>query len=398
MRNRNRQRWNGRREVAVAIACFLCSVIVPSTLEASDARVKAAIERGAAFVQRHQLQDGSWNSRGHELGETALSGLALLAAGYESNSQPVVAAARRVRELSESNWQTYDISLAVMFLDRVGARQDVAVIRTLGEKLAGGQLANGCWTYSLNGSFGQGDNSNAQFAILACWICRRHGAAMEEAILKADRYFRSSVNERDGGWGYTPGGHTTPAMTCAGLVALATRRGAVIEKSPSATAGDHSAEDRQDGPRRDLAPGAGDPVAAAALECLAGHLRRNEVESLSKQGMGLYVYWSLERVGVIYGLAEIRGVDWYAWGVERLLERQRQDGGWGGRGTIDTAFAILFLSKANVAEDLTDVVGGWAEQPDSRPPGGGSQFFQIERRPVRTGESGERTNRAPKEN
>lgn len=379
MRSRDRQRRNLCREVAVGIACIFFFLIVPSALEASNVRVKAAIKRGAAFVQGLQLQDGSWNSRGHELGETALSGLALLAAGYKKTSQPVVAAARKVRELSQSSLQTYDISLAVMFLDRVGARNDVAVIRTLGKKLAGGQAANGSWTYSLNGSFGQGDNSNAQFAILACWICRRHGAAMDEAILKADGYFRSSVNQKDGGWGYTPGSLTTPAMTCAGLVALATRRGTVIEKRPNSTSGDRSRNDRQDGARRDLTPGAGDSVAAAALECLAGHLRRNEVESLSKQGMGLYVYWSLERVGVIYGLAEIRGIDWYAWGAERLLERQRQDGGWGGQGAIDTAFAILFLSKANVAEDLTAVVGGWAEESNTRLPTAGSQFFQIER-------------------
>lgn len=383
MRHHERSKYP-RLAVGLATACIVFSLSVQSALEASDAHVKAAIKRGAAFIQRLQLEDGSWNSRGHQLGETSLAGLALLAAGYKQNSPSVAAAARKVRELSQSNWQTYDVSLAVMFLDRIGSRADSAVIKVLGERLAAGQAANGSWTYTLNGSRAQGDNSNAQFAILACWICRRHGAPMDEAILRSDGYFRATVNQSDGGWGYTPDSHTTPAMTCAGLVALATRQGAVIERRSDAAPGDRSQTDRQDGPPRDLAPGVGDPVAAAALKCLAGHLQRDQVDSLSKQGMGLYVYWSIERVGVIYGLAEIYGVDWYAWGIERLIDKQLQDGGWGGQGTIDTAFAILFLSRVNVAEDLADVVGGWAKQSNSRQPSEVSQFFQVERGSTRT--------------
>ena len=346
---------------------------------AADPAVEAAIKKGAEYVRQQQLQDGCWEGRDHRLGETALAGLALLAAGFPANSPPVMAAAQGVRRLVPTNWKTYEVSLAVMFLDQLGVRNDSEIIRSLGARLAAGQAANGCWTYSLDGSAGVGDNSNAQFAVLACWICRRHGAVMDNTILKADRYFRSTVNSLDGGWGYTPGGQSTPAMTCAGLVALAAEHGMAIERSQSAPAGVRKAPARRDGPARELAPDKNDPVVAAALRYLAVQLRQDRIESQSKAFAGLYFYWSLERVGVIYGLPNIEDVDWYGWGVERLLPSQRQDGSWGGQGCVDTAFAILFLSRANVAEDLTRVLGGSdrGSQPQRQP---SDTFMRVERK------------------
>ena len=340
------------------LATMLC-VGMTGHASAADPAVKAAIARGAASIERQQLRDGCWQGRGHRLGETALAGLALLAAGKTADSPGVAAAARAVRQLAPANWQTYEVSLAVMFLDQVGARGDSEIIQGLGARLAAGQAADGCWTYSLEGSNGNGDNSNAQFAVLACWICRRHGAAMDASILKADRYFRSTVNRADGGWGYTPGSPSTPTMTCAGLVALAAERGVSIERSQRGPAGKQQAPRQQNGPQRDLAPDKNDPVVAAAIEYLAAQLRQDRIEAQGKSFAGLYFYWSLERVGVIYGLNTIRNVDWYEWGVDRLLRKQRQDGGWEGQDCVDTAFAILFLSRANVAEDLTEVLGGW---------------------------------------
>ena len=219
---------------------------VPAVSRAAESAVEAAIKRGALYIQRQQLQDGCWQGRGHRLGETALAGLALLAAGQLRDSPAVAAAARTVRQLSLGNRETYDVSLAVMFLDLAGDRKDSEMIRKLGETLAAGQAADGCWTYSLAGSAGNGDNSNAQFAVLACWICRRHGAAMDDTILRADRYFRSTVNQADGGWGYTPGSHSTPTMTCAGLVALAAERGMSLERKQALPAGKRNAPAQQD--------------------------------------------------------------------------------------------------------------------------------------------------------
>jgi hypothetical protein len=373
-------RRNQRFVVGMLAMAFLFAV--HSASQADNPVVELAIKRGALNIQRQQLQDGCWQSRGHRLGETALAGLALLAAGQPVDSPAVAAATRAVRQHALGNRETYDVSLAVMFLDRVGDRKDSETIRRLGESLAAGQAADGCWTYSLDGSAGKGDNSNAQFAVLACWICRRHGVAIDDTILKADRYFRLTINQADGGWGYTPGSRSTPTMTCAGLVALAAERGMSLERSRAAPAGKRKAPGRQDGPPRDLAPDKNDPVVAAALENLAVQLRKDRIEAQTKPLSGLYFYWSLERVGVIYGLTKIRGVDWYDWGVERLLRKQRQDGGWGSQDCVDTAFAILFLSRANVAEDLTQVLGGSDHGGPQWPPQSQDTFLRVEKKQI----------------
>src|SRR4029453_12288253 len=73
----------------------------------------------------------------------------------------------------------------------------------------------------------------------------------------------------------------------------------------------------------------------------------------------LYFMWSLERVGMVYGLTTIGRIDWYDWGSRILLKRQSaRDGSWptdgfhSGSSENATAFALLFLSRANLAKDL----------------------------------------------
>ena len=66
-----------------------------------------------------------------------------------------------------------------------------------------------------------------------------------------------------------------------------------------------------------------------------------------------YFFWSLERVGVLYGLDKIGGVDWYDAGAESLVQAQNDDGSWGRRGEVETAFALLFLARSNLVRDLS---------------------------------------------
>jgi hypothetical protein len=66
--------------------------------------------------------------------------------------------------------------------------------------------------------------------------------------------------------------------------------------------------------------------------------------------------WSLERMAVVYDVKTIGKRDWYRWGAELLLQRAKANpvNLWQGEYDIaDTCFAILFLKRANVAEDLT---------------------------------------------
>ena len=94
--------------------------------------------------------------------------------------------------------------------------------------------------------------------------------------------------------------------------------------------------------------------------------RRFKIDNLNSN---LYFLWSLERVAVIYGLETIGNHDWYTWGSDALVDSQQAGGSWGGGGyhgandEINTSFALLFLSRANVARDLTAALKGKVKDP-----------------------------------
>lgn len=359
--------------------------------------VSLAIARGDQYLVGRQTRDGSWNTWGdHELGETALAGMALLAAGRPVDSPSVVGAAEVVRRLAQSDTSTYDSSLAIMFLDRLGRPGDADLLRQLGSRLYGGQCVNGSWSYDLprlstgqpqglGGFGGGGDNSNTQFAAIAAWISRRHATRNDVALRRLDQYFRGTFQGSIGGWSYGTGGDVTPTMTCAGLVGLATYRGAEQQRVAEESSGSRSSGPAAGGPGRPRGAAADDPIAKRALEALGKELLRANSDRSASINTDLYFFWSLERVGVIYDIREIGGVDWYQWGSKRLIAGQLADGQWSGMGSkgwtfeknVGTSFAILFLSRANVAADLTEQVGsGGGVGADPPGLGGGSQLFQ----------------------
>jgi hypothetical protein len=191
------------------------------------------------------------------------------------------------------------------------------------------------------------DNSNTQFAILALWIARKHGIPAERSLAMIEARFRQS-QQKDGTWGY----HTAmtrplrpDSMTCAGLVGLAVGRGVVQP---------------EDAARLELTR---DPAVEQALRHLGTVIgkpsEKRRVHPLGADSLGdLYFLWSLERVAVIYDLRTIDGKDWYTWGAEAILKNQSDDGSWREQwaGTPDTCFALLFLKRANVAQDLTETL------------------------------------------
>ena len=200
---------------------------------------------------------------------------------------------------------------------------------------------------------GAGDHSNTQFATVALWCGRRHHVPVANALARLDKHYRQSQNA-DGGWGYSPSGDaSSPAMTCAGLIGLAMGFGSKDLKDGS----DKSARIDADAVSRDpIVQGGlkyvGDFLAAAAGQREGSQFQVNDLVR------NLYFMWSLERVGMAYGLATIGKVDWYDWGSKLLVRTQNRDGSWSGdiypgaEPDNATAFALLFLSRANLAQDL----------------------------------------------
>ena len=351
-----------RVAATILVACFLSTA---NAFEGpNQAQVDAAIARGVAFLRNELRPEGYWSfsfNDNHDLGMTALAGLALLENGVEPEDKAIANALEAVRLMARDSNQTYDVSLAILFLARVQKGQtgpNDALIQTLATRLTNGSH-DGIWDYKipLNGRATetrttrrarratvrsisrQGDNSNTQFALLGVWAAGRHGSDSNVALEDVDRHFRSSVND-DGRWGYNPGDGSRPSMTCAGLMglAIASARPALAERQTARARGTALAAD---------------PVFSRALKSVSLDARRIDSST------DIYYLWSLERVCVALGLRVLDGFDWYAAGAAELLRRQQNDGGWPDHqwGRLpNTCLSLLFLRKANLAFELDRVL------------------------------------------
>src|SRR4051812_47203207 len=92
----------------------------PKVLPGRDqVKVNRAINRGVKFLKRAQGNEGTWSvgDEGHRTGYAALPGLTLLECGVPANDPSVQAVAAFVRHSAPKLDTTYELALAVLFLD-----------------------------------------------------------------------------------------------------------------------------------------------------------------------------------------------------------------------------------------------------------------------------------------
>jgi hypothetical protein len=260
--------------ILLAVLIVLLLNITSSTQAADPKQIDAAIQRGVAWIKKKYLQPNAGPNLNipfsHALGGTCLAGLALLEAGVPVTDPAVQNITRIVREAAYTQVQTYQISLCLMYLDRLGDPNDVPLIQALAARLLVGQTQTGGWGYGCIAGVsaeevqylravkpaGKGDrmhpdieryaqalfsrrnpqnsvgddNSNTQFAVLALWLARKHGVPVDTALDLVERRFLLTQT-RTGGWPYTgPAVNSagaiiaegSPSMICAGLLGLAT--------------------------------------------------------------------------------------------------------------------------------------------------------------------------------
>jgi hypothetical protein len=111
-------------------------------------QVNKTIDRGVRWLKEHQGLNGSWGRNIHEVGLTALPALTLLECGVPAEDACIQKALHHVRKAILHNNQTYELSLAILFLDRLGDPSDKKLIQTCALRLAAGQTAAGGWTYT----------------------------------------------------------------------------------------------------------------------------------------------------------------------------------------------------------------------------------------------------------
>ena len=119
---------------------------------AEQQRVDQAIDKGVSHLKNAQTDTGMWpeksrNSSHHEVGYTALPALTLLECGELPDSPVVKKAAEFVRKKAPNLYSTYELSLSILFLDRLGNPDDSKLIQMMSLRLISGQKASGGWTY-----------------------------------------------------------------------------------------------------------------------------------------------------------------------------------------------------------------------------------------------------------
>lgn len=407
---------------AIVLACAPSANAEPKPLSKEEqAKVDAAIDKGVEFLKRSQTKAGDFLYRAYpdafQVGQCALPAYALLEAGVPSDDPVIKKAADYIRPRLRSTLNTYELSLAILFLDRLGDPRDKKLIQALALRLIAGQHQSGGWGYNclpvselseqellkylgalekkMDGKepsrnraleevqapaalrtltvfqhdnelawaedqkhpgylTGLTDNSNTQFALLGLWAAQRHDVPCKATFEIIVERFERSQAYPSGHWGYRIDreqvASSRRSMICVGLLGLGIGRGLQFSTPGSAA---HVGEDIH------LLKG------FAALGRYVGAPTGNMDKRL--QLPDLYYLWSLERVGVLYGLETIDGKDWYRWGTERLLTNQLKQGRWPGAlpmaknaiakgdyGTmLNTSFALLFLKRSHPMKELT---------------------------------------------
>lgn len=445
-------------------------------LSEDEIKVNEAVEKGVVFLKKHlerPMRPGAATMHGGEenaIGEAALIGLTLLECGVPADDKNLLKLAANIRATKAKLRHTYSLALAVIFLDRLGADEDRALVKTFALRLVAGQTSSGSWSYHCpilsaadekklfeyleqnasvlptvktsgkprgveklsttlkslplvqwqrgvvsatrpgampgpggpgfgpppgpggfpppppggrppggppggpppggkpgmppnppNGGpggppggpggpppggpgMGTGDNSNAQFALLGLWIARRGGIPVQPSLTFVEQMFRN-CQCTDGGWEYVgfPKGRgaappSTGSMTCAGLLGMAVGRGLQVRM-----AGDGDKEL----PKLD-------PAIKNGFKSLDQHVKplMEGKPFTGEAGHRYYLYWSLERVGMLYDMNNLAGKEWYPWLSKLIVSEQANDGSWKGP-PPDTCFALLVLRRVNIVPDLT---------------------------------------------
>jgi hypothetical protein len=389
------------RKMTALLFCAVISIgsassgseIKPLSKDEQD-KIDKAIDRGVEFLKGAQNDKGGWKWGMYRDGrfqaaQCALPAYALLEAGVPANDAVIQKAAEYLRPRANATDFTYEISLILLFFDRLGDAKDEKLMRTLAARLIAGQHHTGGWSYRcpilddkdeqsilrLSEQIGKEMKGKGQrreqalrgveipLPLRELPICR----AAAELIGSEPPASKSTIVDsaaRFSAVGRTDNSNTQFAML--GLWA-AQRHGVPVEPTfeimtarfershlyPSGLWG--YTLDEEGGSRSMICVGLmglaigrglqlGTPGSAAGLKkdvhVLKGlaALSRRIPRPTGRMDrivpfIDLYFLWSVERVAMLYDLPAIGDKDWYRWGAEALVTNQVKGGWWTGMST-----------------------------------------------------------------
>jgi hypothetical protein len=362
----------------------------PLTKE-EQTKIDKAIAKGVEFLRGAQTDHGDWkwkmfNDGRFLVGQCALPAYALLEAGVPGDDPLIKKAADFLRPKAlQTDW-TYEISLAILFFDRLGDSKDKKLIQTLAARLIAGQHRTGGWSYRcpilsdkseqelrnsleelskrMQGGAKARDQSlkdlSVPLALQPLTVFQRSGDLhWQEPPETPEAWMIASQS-------VTLTGRTDNSNSQFAMLGLWTAQRNNIPVEPSFEIMVERFErfqgypsgawwytiDQENGTgsmicvglmglaiRRGLkqtTPGANSGVekdvhvlkGLAALRARIGKPLGNMNQRVPLHD--LYYLWSVERVGMLYNLPTIGDKDWYRWGVEELVTNQSKQGRWPG--------------------------------------------------------------------
>lgn len=351
----------------LAVVALLLSMITPSptTLSGQDdfpVRIDRAVKRGRQYLHQRFHRVVATPRKDYPMGRIALPLTALLKAGMSPRDKLVVTALEKLHTMTPE--KTYGVACYLFALDGLWRKLDGDapgnLRRQLVEKMAPllkwlvDTRVRGRGNWSYTGGRTSFDYSNSQFAVLGLQVGIEHGFRVpKEVFLEiVHHYVGSRIVD---GAPLEIELTFNPPLAEAFTVRYGPRK--VLWRGQPA--GWNYAGDKRKPYASMTAAGTSNLlVARNALEKL-GHLGpvRRKLDSAIHSGMGwiaqyfqdylggkYYALYSLEKVGDLGDVITLGGRDWYREGAERILREQRHNGGWGG--SVDTSFALLFLTRA----------------------------------------------------
>jgi hypothetical protein len=134
--------------LAFAALCVAVTAVPRLAAEVpADPAVAAAVRRGADALRHAHAPAEGYRGGDHGIGSAGLCGLALLEAGVKPDEPSVQNIARLIRTTWTGDNSTYNVSLAILFLDALGDPADLTAIQLLGTRLYGGLNRDGTYSY-----------------------------------------------------------------------------------------------------------------------------------------------------------------------------------------------------------------------------------------------------------
>lgn len=337
--------------------------------------IRRAIDEGIQFLKRQQQPLGNWAEYpGETVGTTALVVLAMRSCGVDKDDPAIQRAMTYLRAHQGRAGKNYSVSLQTMAFcvveperDRILIRENVAYLEKTQVRV--NNEHNGGWHYTPSG---HSDLSNSQFSVLALYEAERVGVSVNKDTWERTRQYWAHTQNKNGSWNYTPsakGGCTDQggrgSLTCAGIASLIISSG-ILGNDGAVVRGENIICSQP--PNHHFAA-----KIKGGLDWLARGFTVSENPNFKGHYLYYYLY-ALERAGRLTNRRFIGDHDWYREGADKLLESRVNDpvdGSWRGAGVesklVATSFALLFLSKGRRPVLMSKVEYGFDHSWNAHP-------------------------------